>query len=526
MAFPPFEWTWMVFLSGIPILACFLLPPQLKNRRLLTFPFSEQGTLKSWGLGFFLWGLFFQLGFNAWLLELAPWASFMGALCLWVSLSIYSGLFYGLFGLSIYYVRHSPIFWLYLPFFWIFCELLRSLGPFGNPGGVLGYTFASQSVILQLASIIGVYGLSFVVMIGIVLITRIVQLRFVGHHGLRSSSVRLVGLSAIAIVLIASLMGYVLKISFQKHIDYGDTVKEISVAILQGNHDQHTKLASRNWIGIQKEYIQLLQNSDANLTVLPETVVPSAFSKSQLLSTYLLQEAARKNQYFLVGYPVRDRTQNAVYNAMVLYEPLSDFDRPLRRYDKQLLMPFGEYIPFRSFLTQIPGVESLLRFGEFSFGEETANLLAFEGVQLGSSICLESVYTTPLLNQVRRGADVLVVAANNAWFGESSASMKHLQFSVLRAVENRRYLLHASNTGPSAIISPTGAFVARSSFLTRDRLQGRIYHGYSDSFYTKWRVVLMCVWAGLFLGLLFVGFKKRSFFFRKRRLTTEGRTVF
>jgi apolipoprotein N-acyltransferase len=127
------------------------------------------------------------------------------------------------------------------------------------------------------------------------------------------------------------------------------------------------------------------------------------------------------------------------------------------RYDKQHLVPFGEYIPFREYLPFVgPLVESM---GDFTPGS-TQRPLACQTAGIGVLICFESIFPDLSRKWTENGANMLVNITNDAWFGRSSAPWQHFSMAVFRAVETRRSLARAANTGVSGFVDPVGRISA------------------------------------------------------------------
>lgn len=128
-----------------------------------------------------------------------------------------------------------------------------------------------------------------------------------------------------------------------------------------------------------------------------------------------------------------------------------------RYQDKMRLVPFGEHLPY---LDLIPGFNDTF-VGILSFNEgKQVNLMRTDGLLFGSMICFESAYAASARSRVRAGAQFLVVITNDGWYGMSAGPAQHHSFSILRAVEQRRPLIRAANTGISSIIEPSGVVSA------------------------------------------------------------------
>ncbi len=145
-------------------------------------------------------------------------------------------------------------------------------------------------------------------------------------------------------------------------------------------------------------------------------------------------------------YEAGERT----FNSVLLVGP----DGSVERADKRHLVPFGEYVPLRSWL---PFLGTIARMaGDFS-AADSISLLDWRGARLGAAVCYEVVFPGEVAELVRAGATALVTVTNDAWYGASSAPWQHLRAARFRAAENRRWLLRAAITGVSARIAPDGS---------------------------------------------------------------------
>jgi len=131
-------------------------------------------------------------------------------------------------------------------------------------------------------------------------------------------------------------------------------------------------------------------------------------------------------------------------------------------YEKRKLVPFGEYVPWRSVLGDFPPLRAIANDG--MPGTEPG-VFEVAGARIGPVTCFESIFPNIVHSQVRAGADVLVVTTNNASFGRTPASAQHLTFSQLRAVETGRWVLHAGISGISAVVDPRGRITERTELF-------------------------------------------------------------
>ena len=150
--------------------------------------------------------------------------------------------------------------------------------------------------------------------------------------------------------------------------------------------------------------------------------------------------------------------------------------------DKAHLVPFGEYVPLKKWL---PFLGKLVeQVGDFSAGEKGANLQWGEH-RIGMLICYELIFPYLAREATRNGADFLVNITNDAWYGRTSAPYQHFSMAVFRAVENRRALARAANTGISGFVDPTGKIIAASPIFEEAALTAKIPLMRVSSLYTR-----------------------------------------
>ena len=169
----------------------------------------------------------------------------------------------------------------------------------------------------------------------------------------------------------------------------------------------------------------------------------------------------------------------------------------LARYDKQILMPFGEYLPFASW---IPGIKKLSPHTSGFTPGTTSHTFDVPGVgRVGPLICFEDIAASIPRAMTNAGAELLIAMANDAWYGESAAPYEHQALALWRAVENRRYLLRVNNSGVTGVVDPFGRVIAELPIFTADALVAAVHPVQIRSVYTRlgdafgWIVVVTCL---------------------------------
>ena len=276
-----------------------------------------------------------------------------------------------------------------------------------------------------------------------------------------------------ALCVILAVLGYNI-FRYQQMSEVIESSSKMKVGVVQGNIEQDQKWSPAMRLATVDIYTRLSEQAIAQengppaLLVWPETALPFIINNNPYFNRLKKILITKRKISLLSGAPfykeVEDKNSQQEskilsYNSAYLFTPEGEISG---RYDKQHLVPFGEYVPLSDYLP-LPGplVENI---GNFSSGRP-ARPLSYEGVAIGVLICFESIFPKLARNWTSNGANLLVNITNDAWFGRSSAPWQHLSMSVFRAVENRRSMARAANTGVSAVIDPLGRIMAKSSLF-------------------------------------------------------------
>ena len=228
----------------------------------------------------------------------------------------------------------------------------------------------------------------------------------------------------------------------------------LRTALVQGNIPQDRKWRPEMREPTVTRYLTLSDRyPDADLIVWPETAWPAIYQDVEPLVRAIDQQFAATGTALLFGVPWHDEAEDRHYNSLVL----QGSERGV--YHKRHLVPFGEYLPLRSMLlpvTNALGVPS----PDFSRGPPTP-LLSVAGHSIAPTICYEIAFAAEVAATLPE-AELLVTVSNDAWFGASIGPHQHLEIARARAKETGRYLARATNTGISALVSPTGELLAQS----------------------------------------------------------------
>jgi apolipoprotein N-acyltransferase len=375
-------------------------------------------------------------------------------------LSAYLALYIAVFSMTLTCFYKKPAFLvLMIPCLWVSLEYIRSFLFTGFPWGLIGYTQFNVLHLIQISDIFGVYGVSFCIALSNAAM-------FLAYLYLTKKGVntRLAGGSAVTLALIFCFVWFYgnRRIhSIQKLISHSPSIK---AAIVQGNIDQAKKWDPAFQRASTVKYINLsllTKKHNPDLVVWPETATPFYFLHNARLSEMVKKGVYDTGTDFLIGSPSFNLGKNRVeyYNSAYLIGPEGTV---YGKYDKAHLVPFGEYIPFKKWLPflgkMVEGV------GDFCPGKK-GHAIKWKELRLGIQICYEIIFPNLSRAMVKNHASVLVNITNDAWYGKSSAPYQHFSMAVFRAVENKRSVIRAANTGISGFIDPCGKVMADTALF-------------------------------------------------------------
>jgi len=224
----------------------------------------------------------------------------------------------------------------------------------------------------------------------------------------------------------------------------------IRAAVLQANIPQSLKWNEESLFPTLRAYVELTREAFGNDVILwPETAIPEFLDRvREPLLEPLSVEARAEGAQLVIGLPVLDRERQTYYNGLISLGEGEDL------YKKRHLVPFGEFMPLRPLLGPLARAFEV-PMSDFSAGEAERPLLQVGPHLAGVSICYEDAFAAEVVQALPEAA-YLINVSNDAWFGDSLAPHQHLGIARMRALENGRWLLRATNTGISAIIDHRG----------------------------------------------------------------------
>ncbi|HEX5433310.1 MAG TPA: apolipoprotein N-acyltransferase [Candidatus Angelobacter sp.] len=454
-------------------------------------PFTvRQGFFIAW-----LCGILFYLGTCYWVYPVMNGyggLNVFAASLITLGFALIMGLHHGAFGgLVVLMSRRSslgnrrPL--LLAPFFWVAIEYFRDRVT-GVPWLPLGSAQVNNIPFARIAEVTGVYGLSFAVML--------VNCAF-------AAGLLLYGRRRVNLLISAAAAAIALQMGvFAKSEPFPATKEALlvqeNVPVL--DPDQWTPQLYDQTIGSLAQ-LSVPQNrstaDDLGLIVWPESPAPF-FIDDPRLRPWLATIARDANSYLVVGSIGTAESKvpgsQQLLNSALIVGPRGRF---LGHYDKIHLVPFGEYVPMQQYLFF---AKKLTReVGDFARGTER-KVFDIDGTRIGVFICYESIFPDEVRQFTANGARVLVNISNDGWYGETGAPFQHLEMARMRAIENHRWVLIATNNGVTASIDPYGRIVKRLPRNVRSAMLAPFSPQIETTFYVRYGDVF--AWTCVVISIL------------------------
>ncbi|RPH48403.1 MAG: apolipoprotein N-acyltransferase [Desulfobacteraceae bacterium] len=396
-------------------------------------------------------------------------------------LALYIALFSGMFS----WISSGPLFSFFMiPVLWVSVEYIRSFLFTGFPWELIAYSQYKSLHIIQAADMLGPYGISFLLaMSNAAFFTGFSYVTGKRRHE-KKISIRHFLIPSLVFILTLSGFWYYGKNRVENTDMAVSDSAGMKIAVIQGNISQSEKWDPAFQHATVKKYLNLSSAAVADkpeLIVWPETAAPFYFLYDARLTKKVQNGIADAGTDFLIGSPsfVRNVNNTEFYNSAYL---LDSDGKVTGKYDKVHLVPFGEYVPLKRWLPFLG--KMVEQVGDFSSGRK-GSTISFNGHKIGVLICYELIFPYLARAEVKYGAGFLVNITNDAWYGRTGAPHQHFSMAVFRAVENRRALVRAANTGISGFIDPAGRIVGSTPLFEDAVMTKRVPVLSEMTFYTR-----------------------------------------
>lgn len=496
LSFPDFEYSVLAWVALIPLFAA--------------VEREKESPRKSFFLGW-IFGTCFFFG-TCWWLTYAPihYAAFSPFLahflmfCVALTVGIFPAAFCTLFSVLLKRLGNYAIF--AAPFLWVAIEFARFLVT-GNNWNAIGYSQAFRSSPVRLASIGGVYLVSFLmILINSFFAFKLMNIILPAKNGakIQRKDWLILASAFFVIALMFSISEFILKksrasleSSFVVAVQPNVPMSGIKYEDRASLRDRHARLA--------EQALQKIEGRTGKPTVVifPESPMIFLYSEDAEFREFLKRFASKNNASVLFNSAEPDAKTTQSFNSAVMVDQKGE---KIAQYDKIYLLPFGEFQPLPDFIaSNIPGF-----VGSFSFGDEY-DLLPFGDAKGGVMICFESHFGSLSREYTRRGADFLIEMTNDGYLGKTPVLRQHLANSVFRAVETNRPLIRVTNVGVTAYINERGEILDEAEVYTESARAWTVSKSdASETFYVRYGEWFAWLCSIVSLALLFFSFWKKN----------------
>jgi apolipoprotein N-acyltransferase len=381
----------------------------------------------------------------------------------------------------------------------IFSEFLRSNIAQGFPWTLFGYIALPSIEISQIASLGGIYLLSLLVLIFSILPIMIIKAKNSKTKitlSLDNSLISKIFLGFVVVIFFTSYYFGKKNIEkFEKRLSLNkeNSSNFVKLRLIQGN--SNNKNNSNNDTENFTRHIEYSQNSqDFDAVIWPETAMPYLFLKNDknFNNFFLprLQSIIPREGVLIFGAVTGEVNKNKdltkIWNSVVQL----DKNLEIKIYDKKHLVPFGEFVPFKSYL---PFVNKITRGSiDFSSGK-SENIIKNSNFTFRPAICYESIFFYDILRSKKEYSmtDLIVILTNDSWFGNTSAPYQHLSMARLRAIEHNKPIARVANSGITAHIDSVGRIVEKTNLNTLAILDVKILKTPDITVYQRYQNIVL-----------------------------------
>jgi apolipoprotein N-acyltransferase len=470
---------------------------------LLYYFISNEITGKKAFKAFFLYGVIFNFSFLHWLFNLHPltWMgytiteSFILTFLAWFFLSLFESLFYAILG---YIAFHFKPVSHYIKGFLavlviLLVEWIRSLGDLGFPWARLAISQYEIPLFIQTSSLFGILFVSFIILI----INLLLALSLYSFLNDRSKKSVIFAAFSLGIFFSNIVFGY-----FEIN-QVLNTIDEINITIIQGNVSVSDKWVNKEGETVKEKHFRLTRDAaskyqDTDFMFWAESAVPTNLTENPDLVDEISELSQQIGIPLIIGAILYD-DNGGLRNSIVYI----DSTGIKYSYYKRHPVPVGEFIPFKDFVFKIfPRAKDSKIASEGLVAGDTPRLIPIDDNSLGALVCYDSIFPYPSRDAVKNGANILFIASNDSWYKKSNALKQHNAQAVFRAVENRKYVIRAANTGISSVIDPKGRITSMTKTNVEAVLNDEAMLNDIKSFYSVVGDIFIYFIIGIYIILL------------------------
>ena len=353
-------------------------------------------------------------------------------------LVFYCSIYYGLSFLVISFFKNNFSKLILIPILFVTSEILRENFAYGFPWITFALVHSGNTFTLNLIYYIGTYGLSYFTILIFLFPASIIQI----YKNNSSNFILKTYISTSLVVVLLSLI--LIFIRFENKINKEKLLLKTSMIQLNLSQIDRNNISAENRL---KQIRKIINQNNSDLLIFAENEYPYLISDLEDLN--FLTNYLKNNQSIIIGGTKKENSK--FFNTLILLEK-----NKIQNFNKTILVPFGEFLPFRNYLHFL---DSIVGESDFTSGNNIRLLKTSNNLNILPIICYEIIFLNDLLNLDNINSELLINITNDAWFGDLSGPYQHFYLSRMRTVEFNKPLIRVSNNGISAVIDNYGKII-------------------------------------------------------------------
>ena len=351
-------------------------------------------------------------------------------------LIFYCSIYYGLLFLTLSFIKNNFSKLILIPILFVVIEILREHLGYGFPWITFASISSGNSYILNLIYYFGTYGLSYCALVIFFFPAAIILFY--------KKDIKRIFLKIYLSVSLLIILCCIILIYFRLENENNLEKKLVDVSLAQLNFSLIDKINNNELNTKYEQIMEIINQNNSDLLIFAENDYPYIISSLKELD--FITSGLKKDQSIVIGGIKKDNLK--FYNTFFLIEK-----NAIQYFDKIILVPFGEFLPFRIFLNFF---DKIVGKNDFSSGNSTRMIKTSNNLKIIPIICYEIIFFNNLLNKYNNNSDILINITNDSWFGDFSGPYQHFYLSRMRATEFNKTLIRVSGNGISAVINNKG----------------------------------------------------------------------
>lgn len=383
---------------------------------------------------------------------------------------------------------------------WVIFEIWQTVGWWGVPWARLPLGQMDAILLVRSSAVLGSYFVTFTIIAVNFCLALVIENRKIG---------KIAAALAVIVFTLNLALGSIVTLTYE------DTGEKVTVAAAQGNLSSDEKWSADSKQTTMNIYASLTEqavSAGAKMVLWPETALPYQVFTDHEVSDFVTNLAKENNVTIIMSAFTKDEESGLSKNSIIEVKPDGSFGETV--YSKQRLVPFGEFVPMREFVTFVfPPLANIGMLEDDLKAGERSEVIESDIGNIGCGLCFDSIYEGVVLGAVRNGAELIVISTNDSWFSDSAALDMHNGQARLRAIESGKYVVRSANTGISSIIDPLGNVKTELGALERGYVVSEVSPRGENTIYAyignTFAYICLAYAVGMICLSVIEGFKKR-----------------